>query len=332
MNTQQQPRKILRWIKASERLPEVKKTVFFKYQFPDYPPELISGQLIDYNNGHKLFSFGGLTYGKFEFIEWLEETEDLSASASPVIEGVEINITDPETTDEKTYRKLSEWYLKQLRECQDELRRLKAPPVIEIGEKVQRIRKMAETYADPKFAHDSFRWSHMVRIYMDAIKEWELATLRQKELDNGDKPPYSAPTSASHPAPIDAEYKPQTNHNHENYRFTPGPWSAGGNKPYKGNEAQIFDNSTPEKIIAYLGGNIDHNRPSLHESVANAHLIAASPCLFNSLVGLVEFNKLNHLCDEQAHDGEEHFDTWQSSKLRELFESATSAINKALNK
>lgn len=31
-----------------------------------------------------------------------------------------------ETEDEKTYRKLSEWYLKQLRECQDELRAIKS--------------------------------------------------------------------------------------------------------------------------------------------------------------------------------------------------------------
>lgn len=33
-----------------------------------------------------------------------------------------------ETADEKNYRKLSEWYLKQLRECQSELRTLKAAP------------------------------------------------------------------------------------------------------------------------------------------------------------------------------------------------------------
>lgn len=57
-----------------------------------------------------------------------------TSKPSPVIEETEMNITDPETTDERNYRKLSEWYLRQLRECQEELRLLKSPSVIEIGE------------------------------------------------------------------------------------------------------------------------------------------------------------------------------------------------------
>jgi hypothetical protein len=79
--------------------------------------------------------------GEFAGLEWLEEGEDLSAPASPVIEAAELNISDPETTDERTYRKLSEWYLKQLRECQEELRQLKAPPIIEVGEQKRDIPK-----------------------------------------------------------------------------------------------------------------------------------------------------------------------------------------------
>jgi hypothetical protein len=63
-------------------------------------------------------------------------TNSPAPAASPVMDAVELNIVDPETTDERTYRKLSEWYLKQLRECQEEMRKLKActPPPIEPGE------------------------------------------------------------------------------------------------------------------------------------------------------------------------------------------------------
>ena len=69
-------------------------------------------------------------------------------------------------------------------------------------------------------------------------------------------------------------------------KFTPGPWSAGGTKPYKGNEAWIFDSSTPEKLICFLGGEIDKPRPSIPESLANAHLIAAAPDLYAALLNI----------------------------------------------
>lgn len=44
------------------------------------------------------------------------KAKELSVPASPVIE-----IAERETTDERTYRKESEWHLKQLRECQEKL-------------------------------------------------------------------------------------------------------------------------------------------------------------------------------------------------------------------
>lgn len=47
-----------------------------------------------------------------------ENKENLSSQKATPSDG-------SETEDEKTYRKLSEWYLKQLRECQDELRAIK---------------------------------------------------------------------------------------------------------------------------------------------------------------------------------------------------------------
>lgn len=187
MQQPQQPGKILRWIKVSERLPdEGDKRPVRRKSHNDYTWILVKNDYVSIDVDEMDMHFPAYK----EFIkgwEWLEETEDLSAPAPPVeenaeefeiwaneytnkimadsprafrehlgaeihsalsaaykklieskpssvIEGVETNIMDPETTDERTCRKLSEWYLKQLRECQEELRRLKAPPVIEIGE------------------------------------------------------------------------------------------------------------------------------------------------------------------------------------------------------
>lgn len=63
--------------------------------------------------------------------------------------------------------------------------------------------------------------------------------------------------------------------------FTPRPWNAGGLKP-KGNEANIFDTSTPEQLICRAYGSIDQKCPPLDEQIANSHLIAAAPDLFEA--------------------------------------------------
>jgi hypothetical protein len=131
---QQQPpperEKILRWEKASQ-----------------WPAKLIGERAAKTNYGRHLMvnvlKDGTIDWRNRQYedekIEYilLEATEEISApAASPVMDAVELNIVDPETTDERTYRKLSEWYLKQLRECQEEMRKLKActPPPIEPGE------------------------------------------------------------------------------------------------------------------------------------------------------------------------------------------------------
>lgn len=58
-----------------------------------------------------------------------EKIKQLSKkSPGTFIEAEETNINDPETSDERSQRKLAEWYLGQLRECQEELRQLKTPP------------------------------------------------------------------------------------------------------------------------------------------------------------------------------------------------------------
>lgn len=96
-------------------------------------------------------------------------------------------------------------------------------------------------------------------------------------------------------------------------QHTPGPWTAGGTKPYKGNEAWIFDGSTPEKLICFLGGHLDKPRPSISESLANAHLIAASPAMFEALIQILALPQtIGHAYQMQ--------------------EIAKQAINKALNK
>lgn len=98
-------------------------------------------------------------------------------------------------------------------------------------------------------------------------------------------------------------------------QFTPGPWTAGGNKPYKGNEAWIFDGSTPEKLICFLGGNLDKSRPSMDESFANAHLIAAAPDLLECLITITS----SEVWKNQFGGGR-------------VDEACINAINKALNK
>jgi hypothetical protein len=107
-------------------------------------------------------------------------------------------------------------------------------------------------------------------------------------------------------------------------QFTLGPWTAGGTKPYKGNEAWIFDGSTPEKLIAYLGGNIDKPRPSLPETHANAHLIAAAPDLLKALEEVLTHVNLI----SAAHGGQ----IYEKMMTHSSIESANAAINKALNK
>lgn len=62
-----------RWVKASERLPAAKSNIFFKYSYPGYPVEKLSGHLIDYGNGKQYFISGGLSFNNLDFLEWLEE-------------------------------------------------------------------------------------------------------------------------------------------------------------------------------------------------------------------------------------------------------------------
>ena len=97
-------------------------------------------------------------------------------------------------------------------------------------------------------------------------------------------------------------------------KFTPGPWSAGGTKPYKGNEAWIFDSSTPEKLICFLGGEIGKPQPSISEELANAHLIAAAPDMLAALTALVDCYQCENGFVSDA-----------------IILAAKAAINKALN-
>lgn len=106
--------------------------------------------------------------------------------------------------------------------------------------------------------------------------------------------------------------------------FTPGPWTAGGTKPYKGNECYIFDGSDPEKLIAYLGWINDFPKPSIKESVANAHLIAAAPNLLEALSDIIQ-----HLNKVSAAHGS---DIYNKMMDHASVQKAESAINKALNK
>lgn len=64
---------VLRWVKASDRLPEAKMPIFFKYTYPNYPVEHFAGALIDYGNGKKYFVAGGLSFDYWHMLEWLEE-------------------------------------------------------------------------------------------------------------------------------------------------------------------------------------------------------------------------------------------------------------------
>lgn len=66
-------------------------------------------------------------------------------------------------------------------------------------------------------------------------------------------------------------------------KITPGPWNAGGLKPYKGNEANIFDTSDPEQLICRAYGSIDDKCPPLEEQLANSYLISAAPDLLSAL-------------------------------------------------
>lgn len=69
-------------------------------------------------------------------------------------------------------------------------------PVSKETDSKDEIRKMAEVYANSKFAPQSFRWQHMVRIYVDAINEWIISKITKGERDNEEKPPYSMPAQS----------------------------------------------------------------------------------------------------------------------------------------
>jgi hypothetical protein len=99
-------------------------------------------------------------------------------------------------------------------------------------------------------------------------------------------------------------------------KFTPGPWTAGGTKPYKGNEAWIFDGSTPEKLIANVRPNIMDTTIPLDESIANSYLIAASPEMLAALQEFVKWAEFENKWD----------------KCGQSYYLAIAAINKALNK
>lgn len=112
-------------------------------------------------------------------------------------------------------------------------------------------------------------------------------------------------------------------------KFTAGPWTAGGTKPYKGNEAWIFDNSTPEKLICFLGGNLDKPRPSMDESFYNAHLIAAAPDLAEAIDFALHIKDL-WSAQQSGTVSADHEGEMQALALME--EKLTTALNKALNK
>lgn len=62
-----------RWVRANQRLPNPKEPILFKYSYPEYPIEKLAGALIDYGKERKYFVSGGLSFDKWEFLEWLEE-------------------------------------------------------------------------------------------------------------------------------------------------------------------------------------------------------------------------------------------------------------------
>ena len=71
-------------------------------------------------------------------------------------------------------------------------------------------------------------------------------------------------------------------------KFTPGPWIAGGTKPYKGNESYIFDTSVPQRLVCQCHGSLDFHTPPLEEQWFNSALIAAAPDLLEALEEMVE--------------------------------------------
>lgn len=105
----QQPRKVLRWVKASERLPKYsgspenhyrvdgnhKVHGNFHYSIDD---ERCEGEIVFTVIGMGLFKDYVITKEKFHALEWLEETEDLSAPVSPVEEKQKWIISGEKTT------------------------------------------------------------------------------------------------------------------------------------------------------------------------------------------------------------------------------------------
>jgi hypothetical protein len=92
-------------------------------------------------------------------------------------------------------------------------------------------------------------------------------------------------------------------------KFTPGPWTAGGTKPFKGNEAWIFDSSNPEKLVANVRPNLIDSTISMEEAFYNAHLIAAAPDLLKALEEVISV----------------------SDRKTDIYDRAKVAIRKALN-
>lgn len=112
-------------------------------------------------------------------------------------------------------------------------------------------------------------------------------------------------------------------------QYTPGPWTAGGTKPYKGNECYIFDGSDPEKLIAYLGWVSPFHKPSIKETIANAHLIASAPELFEAIQHALTIKDLWQPPTD-GNGNPEHYGEYAA--LQHMYFLFDKAINKALNK
>jgi hypothetical protein len=101
--------------------------------------------------------------------------------------------------------------------------------------------------------------------------------------------------------------------------YTPGPWTAGGTYPQRGNECWICDSSIPHKVVAKVDPDM---KLDINESFCNSHLIAAAPKLLEALESLLIWSE-NAYSDLTSHES--------IPPVSHPISKAKSAIKKALN-
>lgn len=62
-----------------------------------------------------------------------------------------------------------------------------------------KIKKMAEAYADKCFTRNSFRWQKVVRYYTQGINDWIATSIMEDLASQEDKGPYSMPLPPQEP-------------------------------------------------------------------------------------------------------------------------------------